>query len=200
MDREHVQLIRSFDRTLKQFGKLAKRIESKTIKPHAHSRLFRAVIATTFVIAIAGIALPPFRIPVDGTITSGFSLRKKPEALLPISLEVHKGIDLGAPAGAKVYSTAPGVVRTVGSSETLGNYIIIRHLLGVESYYAHLSKTSVKKGDIIVFRSVRTIGAVGSSGRVTGPHLHFETRLFNVALPPRLLLVLHGMRKTIIGL
>ena len=119
---------------------------------------------------------------------------------MPISLEVHKGIDLGAPAGAKVYSTAPGVVRTVGSSETFGTYIIVRHLFGVESYYAHLSKTLVKKGDIIVFRSVRAIGAVGSTGRATGPHLHFETRLFNVALPPRFLLAFHGMRKTIIGL
>ncbi len=144
--------------------------------------------------------MPPFRIPVDGKITSGFSVRKRPEALLPISLEVHKGIDFGSPAGTRVYSTAPGVVRSVGSSETFGNYVIVRHLLGLESYYAHLSKTSVKKGDIIVFRSVRTIGTVGSTGRATGPHLHFETRLFNVALPPRFLLALHDMRKAIIGL
>ena len=196
MDRE----IKSFDRTLKQFRKLAKKINSKNIKHHARARLFRAVVVTSFVIAITGVALPPFRIPVDGKITSGFSLRKRPEALLPVSLEIHKGVDFASPEGTKVHSTAPGVVRAVGHSDTFGNYVVIRHIFGMESYYAHLSKHTVKKGDIIILRSIRSIGTVGSSGRATGPHLHFETRLFNVALPPRILLLLHGIRKAIIGL
>ena len=195
MDKE----LKSFDKTVRQFRKLAKKTDSKNLKPKARPRLIRAVLVTTFAVSVLGVTIPPFRVPVSGAVTSGFFLRKKPEALLPIALEVHNGIDFGAPAGTKVFSTAPGVVRAVGYSDTFGNYVIVRHLPQVESYYAHLSKVSVKKGDVVLLRSVRSIGTVGSTGRATGPHLHFETRLFGKALPPRLLLVFHGIRKAILG-
>lgn len=193
MDKE----LRSFGKTLRQFYKESRKIKRQ--KPQAHARLRRIVILTTLAMALMAVVIPPFRIPVDGHVTSGFFLRKRPEALFPISLELHRGVDFGSPAGTKVYSTAPGVVRVSGYSDSYGNYVVIRHLLGVESYYAHLAKSRVNKGDTIIFRSLRSIGEVGSTGRATGPHLHFETRFITVALPPRFLLILHALRKAILG-
>jgi murein DD-endopeptidase MepM/ murein hydrolase activator NlpD len=91
------------------------------------------------------------------------------------------------------------VVVETGYSDTYGNYIRVKHLFGFETRYAHLSKTSVEDGSLVVARAIRSIGEVGSTGRATGPHLHFEVRWLGVALPPRFFLVFHGIRKTVFG-
>jgi len=92
----------------------------------------------------------------------------------------HKGIDIGAPFGASVRAADSGyvtVARSGGYNGGYGNYIIIDHGNGLSTLYAHLSVVSVKAGDIVA--KGQRIGAVGSTGMVTGPHLHFEIRYKN---------------------
>ena len=143
--------------------------------------------------------IPPFLFPVDGEVSSGFFLRKRPESYFAFDLETHKGIDLAAPADTRIISSAPGIVAEIGSSESYGNYVRIRHLLGFETRYAHLSEITTRRGAVIIVRILKPVGKVGSTGRSTAPHLHFEIRWLGVALPPRFFLVFHGLRKALLG-
>ena len=102
----------------------------------------------------------------------------------------HKGIDLVAPTGDPVFACKGGVVTLcVRNNAIFGNYIVIDHGGGMTSTYAHLSKISVKKGETVSGGSV--IGAVGTTGASTGPHLHFEIRLNGAAQDPAKLLPLN---------
>lgn len=85
----------------------------------------------------------------------------------------HRGVDFKAPRGAHVWATAEGQVKFVGRKGASGNLVIIRHAGGLESYYAHLQKFAkrLKRGQDV--RQGQIIGYVGSTGRSTGPHLHF---------------------------
>jgi len=88
----------------------------------------------------------------------------------------HTGIDIGLPLGNPIYAADDGVVITAGwNSSGYGNYIIIDHGNGIHTLYGHASKLGVKKGDRVKKGDV--IGAIGSTGRSTGPHLHFEVRI-----------------------
>ena len=153
--------------------------------------VFAALIVTLLL-------LPPFRFPVAGTVSSGFFLRRRPESSFALNLEIHKGIDIAARQGDKVIVSAPGRVTDTGFSESYGNYVTVRHFLGFETRYAHLSEVFTQEGAFIFLRSLRPIGTVGSTGRSTGPHLHFETLLLGRNLPPRFLLVFHGFRKAVL--
>lgn len=110
--------------------------------------------------------------PVSGIITSSYGSRKG---------GFHYGVDIGNKRGTPVVAAASGmVVKTIAScvegkkscGGRYGNYIIIQHLNGTRTFYAHLSKVSVGIGQIV--SQGETIGALGSTGRSTGPHLHFE--------------------------
>ena len=112
------------------------------------------------------------RTPIDGAkITSGFGMRHHP--ILGFS-KMHKGMDFGAPTGTPIFAAGSGVVEEVGPHGGYGNYIRIRHNTQVSTAYAHLSRIAkgtkrggrVDQGDII--------GYVGTTGRSTGPHLHYE--------------------------
>lgn len=90
----------------------------------------------------------------------------------------HKGIDLAAPKGTPVYAAADGTVIAAGYGvlhESYGNQVVIRHSDGSWTNYAHLSKINVEKGDDVDGGQI--IGRCGSTGRSTGPHLHFEVRI-----------------------
>ena len=91
-------------------------------------------------------------------------------------------------------ASAPGIVAATGSSPTAGNYVVVRHLLGFESRYYHLGACLVRKGQFVIPASFSALGEVGSTGRSTGPHLHFELEAGRLALPPRTLLWFHGLR------
>ena len=95
----------------------------------------------------------------------------------------HSGIDFGGKTGDPVYATADGKV--VGSSydSALGHHIIIDHSNGIRTVYAHLSKREVSVGDRV--KKGNTIGKLGSSGRSTGPHLHYEVYKNGVAVDPK---------------
>jgi murein DD-endopeptidase MepM/ murein hydrolase activator NlpD len=110
--------------------------------------------------------------PVEGRLMDGFAHRTD-----PFSGEgaFHKGVDITAPMGTVVRTTADGVVvQAEMVSGGYGRLIIIDHGGGLQTYYAHLSKISVHAGQEV--RSGEPIGQVGSSGRTTAPHLHYEVR------------------------
>ena len=88
---------------------------------------------------------------------------------------MHAGIDLAAPVGTTILSTADGVVTDAGRESGYGNVVRVRHEFGFETVYAHLSKIRVKVGQQ-VSRGVQ-IGDMGSTGRSTGSHLHYEVRV-----------------------
>lgn len=96
----------------------------------------------------------------------------------------HSGIDLAwMGEGDPVLPALPGTVKKILSNDTIwGNMIVLDHGNGLETYYAHLSKVYIKVGDQVVTR--QQIGAVGSTGRSTGPHLHFTVKLNGQAVDP----------------
>ena len=113
-------------------------------------------------------ATPSIR-PTKGWITSGFGYRKSP---FTGSREFHKGLDIAARKGTPVIAAADGVVSFVGSKGALGKTVVIDHGYGIVTRYAHLQKTLKKRGAKVKRGNV--IATVGSSGRTTGSHLHYE--------------------------
>ena len=113
-----------------------------------------------------------FRFPLPGaTVTSRFGPRSDPFSGHP---QFHNGVDLAAPVGTEVYAARDGKVREAGYSETFGNYVLLAHEGGYLTLYGHLSALTVGLNQSVT--SGMIIGRVGSTGRSTGPHLHFEIR------------------------
>ena len=108
-------------------------------------------------------------VPVHGEITSEYGNRTN-----PVSGEylMHSGVDIAARQGTEIRAAYSGIVSEVGSNSVGGNYISLVHKDGSETLYCHCSKIIAEKGDVI--RAGETIALVGSTGRSTGPHLHFE--------------------------
>lgn len=98
----------------------------------------------------------------------------------------HNGVDIPVPYGTPVTAAFSGVVRLSKYSSGYGNIIIIRHPNGIETAYAHLSKRKVDSGDVVKAGDVIAIS--GSSGRSTGPHLHFETLYCGHTFDPELII------------
>lgn len=111
----------------------------------------------------------PMGYPVYGRITSHLGWRKNPFGR---GYEFHTGIDIEAPYGSKVVATADGVVEMAGYYGEYGKTVLIRHPSGYMTLYGHLSEISVKVGQEV--KAGQVIGRVGSTGRSTGPHLHYE--------------------------
>ena len=98
----------------------------------------------------------------------------------------HQGVDIPLKTGDPVYATFTGKVRVSKYWGAFGNLVVIRHDNGLETFYAHLSKRNVEVGDWVNAGDV--IGLGGSTGRSTGPHLHFETRYNGFAFDPQWLI------------
>jgi murein DD-endopeptidase MepM/ murein hydrolase activator NlpD len=128
------------------------------------------------------LALVPYRKPVIGEVefTSGFGVRSDPFLGRPA---MHTGLDFRAATGDPVRATASGKVISSGWSGGYGRMVEIDHGNGLATRYGHLSEISVRVGDTI--RIGQVIGAVGSTGRSTGPHLHYETRIDGEAVDPQ---------------
>lgn len=94
----------------------------------------------------------------------------------------HQGIDLPYPTGTPVYAAFDGKVRVAEWTGGYGNLVVIRHANGLETYYGHCSELKVKAGDWVHAGDVIALG--GSTGRSSGPHLHFETRYKGYAFDP----------------
>ncbi len=117
--------------------------------------------------------------PVNGRLMGGFGERTD-----PFSGEgaYHTGVDISAPSGTPVQATADGRVQFAGFYRGYGRVVIVDHGNNYVTYYAHLSRTDVLEGQEI--RRGETIGAVGSTGRSTGPHLHYEVRICDAPVNP----------------
>ncbi len=114
----------------------------------------------------------PLGKPVDGEITSKFGKRTDP---LNKKKSGHEGVDIRGGHGDKIHTTADGVVVKAFKNGGYGNYVEIDHGNGYRTIYAHMQNYLVKKGESV--KRGEIIGQVGSSGRSTGPHLHYEIRL-----------------------
>jgi murein DD-endopeptidase MepM/ murein hydrolase activator NlpD len=115
----------------------------------------------------------PLAAPLDQFhITSSFGKRDDP---FNKGWAFHSGLDLGAPRGSKVLATAPGVVLSAGWAGPYGNMVEIDHGMGVITRYGHLKSVAVAVGDQVGFR--QSIGVIGSSGRSTSRHLHYEIQV-----------------------
>lgn len=112
-------------------------------------------------------------------VTSGFGKRRDP---INRRWAAHYGLDLGGPFKSSVYSTAPGVVSFAGWKGKYGKLVEIDHGAGLKTRYGHLNKYSVKKGQKIKFH--QKIGWLGSTGRSTGAHLHYEVVFRGKAMNP----------------
>lgn len=114
--------------------------------------------------------------PVPGYVTSNYGYRPK-------FGRTHKGIDLKLKSNDTVVAAFEGKVRVVNyEARGYGNYVIIRHPNGLETVYGHLNKQLVKEDQVV--RAGEPIGLGGSTGRSTGPHLHFETRFMGYPINP----------------
>jgi murein DD-endopeptidase MepM/ murein hydrolase activator NlpD len=127
--------------------------------------------------------------PVSGVLRSSFGSRSD-----PFSGEgaFHSGVDLSAAVGTPVHVTADGVVQWVGMNGRYGRLVIVDHGGGLETYYAHLSRYVVVTGQEV--RRNEVIALSGGSGRVTGPHLHYEIRIHGAPVNPYKYLGLTGSK------
>jgi murein DD-endopeptidase MepM/ murein hydrolase activator NlpD len=122
----------------------------------------------------------PLRWPIRGPVKSEYGRRQSPWTGRP---EQHDGIDIGASPGTPVESPAGGTVVVASSSVDYGRYVVLDHGNGLRSLYGHLQKADVKSGERVATGQV--IGRSGSSGRATGPHLHYELRVDGKPVDPR---------------
>lgn len=118
--------------------------------------------------------------PVKGTLESGFGGRRNPFG--GSSFEYHEGQDIEAGFGTPVSAAANGTVIVAGCQNGYGQVVYIDHGHGMSTRYGHLSKINVAVGQSI--RRGDVLGLVGSSGRSTGPHLHYEVRINNEPVNP----------------
>ena len=128
--------------------------------------------------------------PIDGArLSSGFGLRKHP--ILGYNVK-HRGVDFAAPKGTPVYAAGDGIIEKKGWNGAYGKYIRIRHANNFKTAYAHLSKFNKIPGGRVKQRNI--IGYVGSTGRSTGPHLHFEILKNNRRINPQRLKLPSGRK------
>lgn len=130
------------------------------------------------ILAASGVVLTydggAFKFPVASytRVSDDYGPRIHPTLKVP---QFHSGVDLASPKGTAIYAAYDGKVAAAAYSATMGNYVMIDHGSGLYTIYMHASALYVKKDDIVV--RGETIAAVGSTGRSTGPHLHFSVRL-----------------------
>ncbi len=113
-------------------------------------------------------------------LTSPFGYRSNPFG--GGTYEFHNGVDFAAPEGTPVYATAAGTVSEMGWNPIFGLMVLINHGNGLHTLYGHLSSTYVKKGQSVEQSAL--IGLVGSTGRSTGPHLHYTVYRYGLAVDP----------------
>lgn len=148
------------------------------------NELFNYNFSAQTVNAYSGLEIPSSRNidvtgyvpPVRGQLTSPYGWRAR-------FGRMHRGVDLNLRTGDSVVSAFEGKVRLVKyEAGGYGHYVVIRHPNGLETVYGHLSRTLVRPGQLV--RAGQLIGKGGSTGRSTGPHLHFETRFMGLAVNP----------------
>lgn len=138
-----------------------------------------AASAPSFTVGARSVSIPS-RNPLDGVrLTSEFGMRSHP---VLGGRRMHQGIDLSSPIGTPVHATADGMVGRADWFSSYGLFISIAHGASMETRYGHLSRLNVAAGQFV--RKGDVIGYVGSTGRSTGAHLHYEVRVEGQAVNP----------------
>jgi murein DD-endopeptidase MepM/ murein hydrolase activator NlpD len=160
------------DRSVRQDSTVFEKYWSSTdISPYREVQL--ASLPVSVVIPLVD-SLKSYHYPYQGKVYSRYGPRRGRN---------HNGVDLPLKEGSPIYATFDGRVRYAQNSHTgYGNLVIIRHDNGLETYMGHLSKINVKAGDWVTAGTI--VGEGGSTGRSTGPHLHFETRYYGQSFDP----------------
>lgn len=117
-----------------------------------------------------------WHLPGQGQVVSPYKMRRRHK---------HQGVDLGVEFGGPIYAAFDGIVRVALPTKYTGGYgnvVVLRHANGLETYYGHLTHYVVAAGDLVTAGEI--IGYCGSTGRSTGPHLHFETRYLGQSFDP----------------
>lgn len=129
---------------------------------------------------LSSISVTNTHFPLErATLTSAYGTRTDPVTKKPLS--THHGIDLAAASGSEIYSYKSGTVVSVKNDEIFGNCVLIDHG-EIESFYAHMSTVNVSEGQSVSVGE--QIGVIGSTGKSTGTHLHFEIRKDGVRVDP----------------
>jgi murein DD-endopeptidase MepM/ murein hydrolase activator NlpD len=118
--------------------------------------------------------------PVRGLVSSEFGFRKSP---FTGRKEFHKGIDISTQLGKEIISPADGIIISSSHEPNMGNTVTINHSNGISTIYAHLLRSTVRRGQMV--RRGDIVGFVGNSGRSTGPHVHYTILLNGVSVNPR---------------
>jgi len=168
LDRQRKEMIRQMHEELGSLTQEAYLAEQEQQELHAFLQSRRSLLAAT-----------PSIWPTRGWVTSGFGYRRSP---FTGRKEFHKGLDIANRSGTRVTSPAAGVVAKAGWEAGYGRCITIHHGYGLSTKYAHLKKFLVKPGQPI--KRGQQIAQMGSSGRSTGSHLHYEVRLNGVPVNP----------------
>lgn len=126
------------------------------------------------------LASTPTGWPVRGYISDGFGSRRNPFG--GGGYEMHSGLDIATNHGAPINATADGIVLFAGSYQGYGNVVVLDHGYGLTTRYAHMSSIEVEVGQHVT--RGKKIGAVGSTGRSTAPHCHYEVRLHDRPVDP----------------
>lgn len=147
-------------------------IEAKIKQQEEEARKKAEASGTSYVTKTVGDISFTWPCPSSSRVTSGFGSRSSPTEGASTS---HKGIDIGASTGSSVVAAADGTVVIATYSASAGNYVMLSHGGGVYTVYMHMSSIAVSSGQTVSKGS--TIGAVGSTGYSTGPHLHFGIRI-----------------------
>ena len=129
--------------------------------------------------SVKGVSIPSRNPLARDVLTSGFGMREHP---VLGGRRQHKGVDLAAPIGTPVFAPADGTVSRASWFSSYGLYISLEHGGDMQTRYGHLSRLNVAEGQAV--RKGDLIGFVGSTGRSTGPHLHYEVRVGGEAVNP----------------
>jgi murein DD-endopeptidase MepM/ murein hydrolase activator NlpD len=131
--------------------------------------------------SVSARSLPSITPLANAVMTSGFGNRQHP---ISGGWRRHNGVDLASPHGSEIRATDDGVVVKAQRNGGYGLYVALKHSGGVETSYAHMSRLNVSTGQSV--RRGQVIGFVGSTGRSTGPHLHYEVKVNGKAVDPGL--------------
>lgn len=125
------------------------------------------------------LAATPTILPVNGLVTAGYGYRKSP---FTGKRELHEGLDIAAPYGSPIVATADGIVTFAGPLAAYGNVVFVDHGHGFSTFYAHCSSYRAREGQRV--RRGEVIAHVGTTGRTTGPHVHYEVHVNGVISNP----------------
>ncbi|MDO5556625.1 MAG: M23 family metallopeptidase [Clostridia bacterium] len=185
-NKEQIAIIEKYDISQKEFSSVEKCVSSlyqqKTTKTQKNNASTNKARTTGKNSVLRGKNSPTSKVeisvglinPTSGVITSRFGIRSR---------NYHTGIDIGAPRGTSIKAAASGTVTFAGYDGAYGNKIVVSHGSGVETVYAHCTKLLFSAGSSV--SQGTCIATVGSTGRSTGNHLHFEVRVNGVAQNPQ---------------